>query len=82
MGIKWDDKTKEDLKTHLKNISGILVEYLRGTVIDSLIIFAINLVFMLIMKMPFSILISIVVRATTRLWCVCHTVHRRAIWSG
>ncbi len=64
MGIKWDDKTKEDLKTHLKNIGGIMVEYLMGTAIDSLIIGVITLIFMLVMKMPFSILISIVVGAT------------------
>ena len=64
MELKWDDTTKEELRVHAKNIGGIVVEYLRGTAIDSLIIFVINLIFMLVMKMPFSILISIVVGIT------------------
>ena len=62
--LKWDDKTKEEAKEHMKNIGGILVDYLQGTAIDSLIIFAINFIFMLILKMPFSFLISIVVCVT------------------
>ncbi len=54
----------DELKVHLKNIGGILIEYLKGTGIDSLIIAVINLIFMLILKMPFAILISVVVGIT------------------
>ena len=55
---------KEEIKDHLKNIGRILVEYLKGTAIDSLIIAVANLIFMLVMKMPFSILISVIVGIT------------------
>ncbi|MCR5097887.1 MAG: AI-2E family transporter [Lachnospiraceae bacterium] len=64
MGFKKDDLTKEKILEHLKNIIGILVEYLKGTAIDSIIIIVVNLIFMLIMRMPYSVLISIVAGVT------------------
>lgn len=64
MDMKKNLPTKEEAKEHLKNMGEIMVKYLKVTVIDSLIIAGVNLIFMLIMKMPFSILISIVVGIT------------------
>lgn len=63
--INFEDKeTKEKIQTHLKNIWEIIVKYFKCTMIDSLIIGVVNYVFMLILGMPHSILISIIMGIT------------------
>lgn len=57
-------ETKESIAYHIKNIVAIMVKYLKCTAIDSVLVGVINLVFMLLMKMPFAILISVVVLIT------------------
>lgn len=64
MNYNLNNISKEEIKLHMKNIGGIMLKYLKVTAVDSLIIAVANLIFMLIMKMPCNILISIVVGIT------------------
>ncbi|SDI00438.1 protein of unknown function DUF20 [Pseudobutyrivibrio sp. 49] len=54
----------ENLLTHIKNIIGIIVKYLKYSVIDGIIIGAANFVFMYFMEMPWKIAISILMGVT------------------
>jgi len=55
---------KEKIINHLKNILGIIKKYFKCSLIDSLIVGALNMILMLILGMPHSILISIIVGIT------------------
>ncbi len=59
-----DEKNKIILKNHIKNIVGIFAKYFKYSFIDSLIIGICNMIFMLIMGMPHSILISVIIAIT------------------
>ncbi|MBR5637012.1 MAG: AI-2E family transporter [Pseudobutyrivibrio sp.] len=54
----------ENLLTHIKNIIGIIVKYLKYSIIDGIIIGAANFVFMYFMEMPWKIAISILMGVT------------------
>ncbi|SFN97961.1 protein of unknown function DUF20 [Pseudobutyrivibrio sp. UC1225] len=54
----------ENLLTHIKNIIGIIVKYLKYSVIDGIIIGAANYTFMYFMEMPWKIAISILMGVT------------------
>ncbi|MCR5415272.1 MAG: AI-2E family transporter [Pseudobutyrivibrio sp.] len=55
---------KEKIITHIKNIIGIFLKYLKYSVIDGIIIAVANYIFMLYMKMPWKIGISILMGIT------------------
>ena len=55
---------KDSIITHIKNIIGIVLKYLKYSIIDSVIVGVINYIFMLYMKMPWQILISILIGIT------------------
>ncbi|SDB50572.1 protein of unknown function DUF20 [Pseudobutyrivibrio sp. YE44] len=50
---------KDKIVTHIKNILGIILKYLKCSIIDGAIIGVINFIFMLYMDMPLKVLISI-----------------------
>ena len=50
--------------THIKNIIGIIVKYLKYSVIDGIIIGIVNFIFMYVMEMPWKIGISILMGIT------------------
>ena len=54
----------DNLLTHIKNIIGIIVKYLKYSIIDGVIIGAVNFIFMDFMEMPWKIAISILMGVT------------------
>lgn len=60
-----ESKSNNDkLITHIKNIFGIIIKYLKYSIIDGIIIGVLNYLFMLYMEMPWKIGISILMGIT------------------
>ena len=55
---------KEKIITHIKNIFGIIVNYLKCSIIDGFIVGAVNFIFMYFMEMPWKMGISILMGIT------------------
>ncbi|MCR5032213.1 MAG: AI-2E family transporter [Lachnospiraceae bacterium] len=59
-----EDENKTTRSEHLKNILGIITKYFKWTLIDSAIIAVVNAAVMVFLKMPHSILISVIMGIT------------------